>query len=971
MEICGASVDAAAALSAVSRWIEAYQARFGRAPPTPETLLRRLVPVLTASRALSRIVAARPRLPLHLGQTPWFEVGPPEAILQASLERSLRHLDPDDPTGLDRALRRFKYRELLRIAARDLGGAASLQELLQELSQLASVCVEGALSFHVSRLSKWFGLPKGGDRPGAGLTILGMGKLGTGELNFSSDIDLICLYGGEGQTPGGSRGAVTHRRFYETLIRALIHSLSAVTEDGFVYRVDLDLRPEGGAGPLVQSVDSAFSYYEARGRTWERAALLKAWPIAGDREAGRRFLDALAPFVFRRSLDLEAVEEIRSIKGRIERESAAGPDHLKLGPGGIREVEFVAVALLLLHAGRNPRLRVRGTLPALDRLLFEGLLPAKERDVLATAWQLLRRAENHLQMMDERQTHRLPPSPEDRLRLARSLGFASAWELEAELASKMGEVRAIFDDLLATGGARPRPADPLLARALDPDATEESRLDALADKGFFHPAAALAELQRLQRRPDTPFFRPPPLSLEGEAERLLDEACRSPDPNQALRHLGDFTGSLRSPRPWFELLATHPATGRLLLQLFGTSDSLSRHFVRHPELVEPLLHRATAARRKPMEEMEAEVAARLARHGDVEGRLSALRRYKNEEILRIGLEDVSGILELEEVMEEITTLADLCVRECLALARAEMIDRWGAPREGNRLAVLAMGKMGGRELGYRSDLDLIFVFGSSEGESSGGRRGRLSAPEWFSRLAQRLISHLQLPLREGILFRVDTGLRPSGRQGTLVVSLAAFAGYHRGQSATWEKQALLRARFVAGDRGIATRALEIVENALSLSGDPAQEILAMRRRIEEEIAQETLAGPHPKAGRGGLMDVEFACQYLQLVHGPTKPWIRTPSTADAIRRLQAEGLLSGADAAVLLEAWRFLRRLELRLQIVQDRAADRLPSERFARLGLARRMGYVGERADERLLADYERITLRLREVFLGILGGG
>lgn len=967
-EIAEASVDRDATLSAVSRWIAAYRGRYGSTPPLRGPLLHRLVPVLASSRFLARQIVARPRLPLHLEKTPWFEVGPSPGLLATSLGRSLGRLDAGDQDGLERALRRFKYRELLRIAARDLGGTATLQEILSELSTLASVCLDGALSFLADHLATLYGIPEGG--PG-GLCVLGMGKLGAGELNFSSDVDLILLYRQEGETSGGSKGALSNRRLYEKLGRALVRTLSSVTGDGFVFRVDLDLRPEGRAGPITQSFDSAWAYYEARGRTWERAALLKARPVAGDREAGEEFLRSLAPFIFRRSLDLEAVEEIRSIKGRIEKESAAGPDDLKLGPGGIREVEFVAVALLLLHAGRDPRLRVRGTLPALDGLLYAGSLPAKERDVLAAAWQLLRRAENHIQMMDERQTHRLPSLDEDRLRLARTLGYGSAGELQAELDRRRGEVRAIFDDLLATGGASPRPGDPLLLTALDPEEAEEARLSALWERGVFHPAAALAEIERLGRRPDTPFSHPPPFSLKGEDVRLLDEATRTPDPNQALRHLGDFTSSLYSPRPWFELLASHPETGRLLLQLFGTSDTLSRHFVRNPELIEPLLHRAAAERWKTASGLEEELASRLSHLAadDIEGRLSCLRRFKNEEFLRIGLNDVSGALDLEEVMAQLTSVAESCVRECLSLARAEMVERWGAPPGQNRLAVLALGTMGGRELGYRSDLDLIFVYGSSEGTSAGGVRGRLPLPEWFSRLAQRLISHLQMPLREGILFRVDTGLRPSGRQGALVVSLPAFAAYHgkEGGSATWEKQALLRARHVAGDPVIGQRALDIAEGGIfgAEPGDPAKEIVQMRRRIEEEIGRERTWGKNPKAGLGGLIDVEFVCQYLQLIHGRNHPSIRSPSTPAALRSLQAENLLSEGDAALLLEAYRFLRRLALRLQIAHDRPSDRLPDEIFARRSLARRMGYAGDRADEELLRDYERITLRLRETFL------
>ena len=979
---CAASADPPTALAALLRWAEAWIARFGRPPLIDEPLLSRLVPVLAGSRFLVRELCAHPRLGRHLAVTPFYEVAKPRARLEREVKKRLARVPPGDEAALLKALRRFKYREFLRITARDLGGAGALPDVAAELSLLAEVLVDQSLQRIAAEEVAAWGAPAGAvGAPAAGLTVLGMGKLGAGELNYSSDIDLILLYRADGETAGGPNGRIPNRKFYARVAERLVRSLAASTEDGFVFRVDLDLRPEGRMGPIAQSVDSAYLYYEARGRTWERAALLKARAIAGDVALGEAFLASLEPFIYRRTLDLQAVEEIRAMKARIDRESAAGPADLKLGPGGIREAEFVAVALLLLWAGKDKRLRERGTLAALDKLLFAGHLSARDRDELAAAWLLLRRAEHRVQTLDERQTHRLPQNEADRRRVALGLGYPGPPEeaeksFLAELAARRERVQEIFSDLLGVSGAAPRAHDPVLQRALDPRLDDAERIAALAERGFFDPASALAELRRLARRPDTPFTDNPPMSLEGQAEELLAEATRTPNPDQALRHLANFTSALLHPLPWYELLAGHPATARLLLELFGTSDFLSKYFVRHPELLDGLIRRDLASPRKGPEvlgvEAEARVAAKPA--DDLEGRLAALRRFKNEEVLRIGLNDVSGDLDLEGVMEELTAVADACLRQALALARAEQVERYGEPGGGARLAVLGLGKLGGYELGYHSDLDLIFVYGHGDAESEGGSRGRISNPEWFARLAQRLISHLQVPLREGILYKIDTRLRPSGSQGALVVSLAALAAYHQRESALWERQALLRARWVAGDPAVAEKALkEVLAPAIFRPGQRpeaiARRIAEMRARMEQEISGEREGARNPKTGYGGIVDVEFAVQYLLLVHGGDEARLRSPNTMEAMRRLAAAGHLAEGDAAILADAYRFLRRLELRMQIVHDMETGRLPTAPFELLTLARRMGYAGERAGDELLADYQRITSGVREAFRRILG--
>jgi glutamate-ammonia-ligase adenylyltransferase len=960
---CLASSGPDEALSSLVRLVEA-RTRLGRPPPLDDRYLSRLVPVLAASRFLARAVIASPRLADHLRATTWFPRGKAPERLRAELAGAVSRISPGDEDRFLRTLRRFRTREYLRIAARDLAGA-SLADVGAELSALAAAALDVALDRILAELSARHGGPAGG------LAVLGMGKLGAGELNFSSDIDLVLVYREDGHTPGG----LSHREFYSRAAERLARALGAITAGGFVFRVDLNLRPGGRSGPIVESLEGALRYYEAQGRTWERAAFLRARPVAGDLALGEEFLRALAPFVYRRSLDLGAVEELRELKARIDREASKGERDLKLGRGGIREVEFVVAAFQLLHAGRDPRLRERGTLAALDRLLFAGLLPARDRDALAAAYLLLRRAENRIQARDDRQTHLLPGDRAELSRLALTLGFpgpasAAADALEAELSLRRGEVAAIFADLLGTAGAAPRPADPRTATALDTSAPEAERREALAALGFADPAVALAELHRLARRPGTPFGDAPTPG----AETLLAELARTPDPDQALSHLAWFASGLAYPGPYFALLAENPAAARLLLQLFGTSDFLSKYFLRHPELLDSLLGPSSVWTALGSERLRDRARARLAPlpANDLEGRLSALRRFKNEEILRIGLADVSGTLDQAGVAAELTAVADACLASCLELAAAEAVERWGEP--GASLSVIGLGKLGGRELGYHSDLDLVFLYDPAAGESTGGSRGRVGPGEYFTRLAQRLIAHLQVPLREGALYRIDTRLRPSGSRGALVVSLDALAAYHRKAAALWERQALLKARHVAGDAALFARAeREVIVPAVYRPGVDPEElgraVAGMRRRLEAEASGEERGERNPKTGYGGLVDVEFAVQYLQLLHGAARPEVRTPSTPEAIARLGAAGILAPEDERLLADAYRYLRRLELRLRIVHDFGISRLPRPGRDLAALARRLGHGGERGGESLLAEYTRVTAAVRDAFRRIVG--
>ena len=949
LALCAASADPDGALAGSVRALSSRKDRYGGA--ASRKALAPLVRISAASRFLAQIIAARPRL-LDLLASSRFPERP--APLRASRCK--------DGVSFARRLRAHKQVEMLRIALNDLSGA-SIPDVTRDLSRLAERAFEAAVQFHYRRLCALHGPPAERSAGGpSGFCVLGMGKLGGEELNFSSDADVLYVYDKDGRTQGAN--PIDHFAFYARLAEAVTASVGspgATPEGGFVFRVDLDLRPEGRSGPIVNAIRGLELYYESQGAAWERFALLKARPIAGDLDAGEDALRRLVPFVFRKYFDLKAIDEMRQLKARAEKEAARAPGiDLKLGRGGIREIEFFVQALQLLHGGRDPNLRVRGTMKALDRLLYAGLISSRDRDELAEAYVVLRRLEHRVQMLAERQTHSMPEDVRENQRLARRTGYQDASAMSADLALHRSRVEARFKDLLRVASGSGPSEDPRAAAAADPDATPEQRAAALAELGFDQPDASAEELARLAQKRGTPFQQAQPLGAA-----LVTELAAAPDPDQALRHLADLYGGFVHPHATSELLAQSPRTTRLLISLFGSSDYLSRQLLRHPELIDQLVLRGAAALVRERADLRDDVANRLRPLSplDVEAALTELRRFRNEEVLRIALHDVAGALAVEQVSRQLSDLADACVDACFALARAEIEKRYG--KRDAEMVVLALGKLGGRELGYHSDLDLLFLY------SSAGEHG--ANHEYFARIAQKLISHLTLPLREGFLYRIDTRLRPSGSAGPLVVSFDALASYHGREARLWERQALLRLRPVAGDEPLFERAFaQVIEPSVYRPIDraaAAKELLSMRERIEREIADESPGRYNSKLGRGGLVDVEFAVQFLQLAHGADDPQIRSANTPQALGLLLKHGHLAAQDHAALARGYRFLRRLESRLRIVRDRSVDRLPEGGAELLRLARRMGYSGPRAGDELLSDYQRTAAGIREAFLRVLG--
>jgi [glutamine synthetase] adenylyltransferase / [glutamine synthetase]-adenylyl-L-tyrosine phosphorylase len=946
--------------------------------PQP-ALLDPLLRVCGASQALATSLSSVPGIDVA-----WFEralatssVGADEHVVEL-MEAAGGELGSE---GIPALLRRHKRRHVLRIGARDLAELAPVTDTVRELSSLAQGAIEVAGRYARRQVAADYGefAPQDALR----FVVLAMGKLGGEELNFSSDIDVIYLFdGGSGQTSGGPRGAVGGAAFATRMAEIMTRALSEVSGEGFVFRVDLRLRPDGQNGPIVNSLVGALSYYEALGQTWERAAMLKARPVAGDLDLGWTFLGEIAPFVYRRFLDFDTVEEIEEMKRRVDSQhSRARLDRdVKLGPGGIREVEFIAQALQLVHGGRDQRLRGRSTLGTLRALAELGLMEAGQAAALAEAYLFLRDVEHKLQIVHERQTQIIPADRVEERLLARRLGYhlrpgaerggdedssAEVRRFRADLRRHRQAVRRSFEQFfVAARSAIRREADEdlvALLRALQPGEAAEREL---AELGFAEPQAAVANLLRLRDGP--PYAPASPRrkrALFALAPALLAAIRKASDPDQALAHMAELVSAIGARTSFLSLLEQNPETLRLLVGLFGASRYLSNFFLRHPELLDSLVRADLAVVRKDRASLQQALDAYLAAAEDYENELDTLRRFRNEELLRIGVNDIHGLLEAAEVEEELSLLADVCLGGALEIAGKGLSQHHGPPP--GRFAVIAMGKLGRRSLSYNSDLDLIFIYDGAEPRSAS--RTALSVHEYFTKLAQRLLVVLQLTTREGYVYKIDTRLRPSGSHGPLVSSLAAFRDYHRTSSALWERQALISARGVAGDQSLVAEAEAVITAFVygeGLSAADVVEIARLRSRMEHELARESAQHLDLKTGRGGLVDVEFVTEMLQLRYGREHPSVRTRRTEDALDALRAAGLLDEQHHRDLVEGYRFLRRVESRLRIERDQAVDTLDRRDAKVAALARGLGYEGDDAAARLLGDLESTRETIRRIY-------
>ena len=905
-----------------------------------------------------------------------------------------------DETGYQEILpllRRFKCHEILRIATRDLNNLAPLEEVTAELTSLAASCLQVAYEAARRKLVKEHGSPMTitphGERE-ADLTILGMGKFGGRELNFSSDIDLIYFYtSDEGETAGvpGSHGAlqgkVSLHAFFVKLGELISRAISQVTADGYVFRVDMGLRPEGKSGDMAISQRSAEVYYESWGQSWERTAMLKARPVAGDLPLGESILKFLEPFIYRKYHDFNMIEDMKVMKQKINASLARereGELNIKLGHGGIREIEFFIQSLQLVYAGKNPALRERTTMKALEKLRDTRLITGEECDTLRNAYRFLRTVEHRIQVVQERQTHNLPTREEEFKALARRCGFLrenGVQRFKETLSGHRARVSGMYGKLFHTGEQTAADeVSPVIKRFLDHRADPDLIKDLLAEQRFTHLDRAYESLVVLRDGP-------PRARLTERARRTLEKIApfflqyllESPDQDMALANLERFLVAVGSRSTLYALLAENRETLKLLVSLFGMSEFLSKILINNPALLDSMVTRSTSDFNKSRQEMATELSLLLDQADDFEERLDTLRRYRHEEFLRIGLNDIHGKLGQSEITHQLTTLADVLLFAAYIMAKKELT-RHGKPtcsdngplREAG-LAVIALGKMGGYELNYHSDLDIIYIY-DHQGMTDGPKP--ISNHEYFAKLGQKIISILSTQTREGYVYKIDTRLRPSGNAGPLVTSLGSFRSYHAHEAQTWERQALTKARIVIGRPELREELEQIISATVygATAGDEERhEIRRLRMRMENELAKEKKGSYNIKTGRGGIVDVEFIVQYLQLKFGCDHRTLRSPSTVTALKAMRHEQLMADQDAETLLTGYKFLRRLENRLRIIHDYSMNDLGGSSDYLDKLARRLGYDTKlrHPGELFMADYEKTTSAIRDCFHRVFGEG
>lgn len=849
------------------------------------------------------------------------------------------------------ALRRAKYRALARIVVRDCElPLARSGETLADLTRLAEALLDRALAIAHARVAERLGPPRwrdaGGAERDAAFCVLGLGKLGGEELNFSSDVDLIYVYEHLADVHSGPQERAPLDWFLR-LGQELQALVAADTEERFLYRVDLDLRPEGPAGPMAISDAMLAEYYENAADHWEKVAFMKARPVAGDLELGWRVVRQIHPMIYRAAMDTAGVARIRSWKRRVGAERGTGGDgfDVKLDPGGIRDVEFVAQALQLLHGGRIPQLRDRSTQRALARLAEVKVLPGETAEALLGAYRFLRRLENRIQMEDERQTHALPQAPAARLRIARAMGFRGD-DAVAAFERALAEQRRIVEDF---------------------DAAFHTETSGEAIVALF-----ARHQPRLLANPETRSL------MEALAAHFARAIEVSADPALATNNLDRFVQAIGSRRFYYELLIDRPELVDRLVALFAGSRFLSALLAQHPRLIEPLFADPNVLLLSPSQ-LRADFAALRASLGpaeppDFELDLDALRLFHHKQVLNVGLLDVDARIDRAETEGALTDLAEATLEAALAVARRE-VARVRPPSPvaaAARFVVIGMGKLASRELTYGSDLDLVFLYEMDSTDPS----DRMEAQEHCVRVAQRLISALETPTANGACYEIDSRLRPSGNQGALVTSIAGVREHYETAAMLWERQALLRARAVAGDARAAA-AFESLRREQLLRPLPEgarAEIHRIRTRMEQELAAETATHRDLKRGRGGLLDVEAVVSWLQLRHAPEHPeLLEVDRTERTIGKLAAAGALSGAHARTLTEGWEFLERLASRLRVVENRSISDLDAERGDLDGLARRLGYTGgareASARRALLDDYARHTDAIRRVYEAVIG--
>lgn len=844
-----------------------------------------------------------------------------ESVLESgkmSQRLSLLLRDVADEAGLESCLRAFRQEQMIRVIWRDITGKAPLKEILEDLSELADVCITQALELLYRWATATSGTPRDADGKQQNLLVLGMGKLGARELNLSSDIDLIFTFPDHGETDG--RRPLANEQFFTRLGRQLISALGKKTAEGFVFRVDMRLRPFGDAGPLAISIDAMEHYYQSQAREWERYAMIKARIITGEEPQRQRLMAVLRPFVYRRYVDFGVIEAIRDMKRRIANEMhRRGMDaNIKLGRGGIREIEFIGQAFQLVRGGREPELQIRPIQEVLRQLAHMNLIPVYVASELISAYEFLRRTENRIQAWKDEQTHLLPADEEGCERLANSMGFTQWADFYTTLEEHRELVDQHFQQVFATPHVdKELPSSPMSV-IWHGGADRDVLLLALADAGFkdtdtalqqisgFHGSAACRSLSaRAQEKLD----RLVPLLLEAISSGEL--------PDVTLARLLELLQAIVKRTAYLDLLLENPLALSQLVKLGGESSWVVTQLVHYPVLLDELLDTRRLYSPLRHEELERELDAVMGNiaDDDLEQHMERMRQFSNGNRLRTAAADISGAIPLMVVSDYLTEIAETILQRIVDLAWKYLLARHGKPAgltgPGSGFAVIGYGKLGGIELGYGSDLDMVFVHGNYKATAMTDGQRSVANDVFYARLGQRVVHMLTTRTPSGILYEADMRLRPNGSSGMLVPALAAFERYQMEDAWIWEHQALVRARPVAGDPLLMAE-FEAVRRRVLGRQRPAEElrrqVVEMREKMRASLDESDGRSFDPKQGQGGIADIEFMVQYAVLRWAHQYPdlldWTDNIRLLDTLGR---HGLLEGGSAELLSNAYRVFR----------------------------------------------------------------
>ncbi|WP_217476120.1 bifunctional [glutamate--ammonia ligase]-adenylyl-L-tyrosine phosphorylase/[glutamate--ammonia-ligase] adenylyltransferase [Stutzerimonas stutzeri] len=891
--------------------------------------------VCAASDFVSEQVSRDPQMLLQLAESGLLERPLRDAEMRSALAELLADCADDD--GLARRLRRFRNRQQVRVIWRDLTRQADLAETCGDLSDLADACIDLTYHWLYQRHCEQFGVPTGrrsGDAQH--MVILGMGKLGARELNLSSDIDLIFGYPEGGETVGTKR-SLDNQEFFVRLGQRLIKALDAPTLDGFVFRVDMRLRPYGSSGALVLSFNALEQYYQDQGRDWERYAMIKARVVGGDQAAGKELLEMLRPFVYRRYLDFSAIDALRTLKQLIQQEvrRKGMAANIKLGAGGIREVEFIAQAFQLIHGGRDLSLQQRPLLKVLATLAGQGYLPASAVDELREAYEFLRYTEHALQAIDDRQTQMLPDSQVDCDRVAFMLGFDDWDAFHRQLLHWRGRVEWHFNQVIADPDEDEAEGETLVGGEWLPlweqDWDEEFACRQLNDAGFRDGPVACQRLAALRSGNQVRTMqRLGRERLDAFIPRLLAQVVEQDDPDLVLERVLPLVEAVARRSAYLVLLTENPGALQRLLELCAGSPWIAEQIARFPLLLDELLNAGRLFSPPQAPELAAELRERLARipEDDLEQQMEALRHFKLAHRLRVAASEIAGTLPLMKVSDYLTWLAEAILEQVLALAWRHTVARHGQPRRTDgslcdpAFIIVGYGKVGGIELGHGSDLDLVFIHdGDPNAETDGAKP--IDGAQFFTRLGQRIIHLLTTQTTSGQLYEVDMRLRPSGAAGLLVSSLSAFERYQSGEAWTWEHQALVRARVLVGCAQLATDFEKVRAAVLGRSRDLDQlrrEVSEMRAKMRDNLGtRASQAGMADKAFQadgefnlkqdaGGIVDIEFMVQYAALAWSHQHPQLlRYTDNIRILDGLEQAGLMTGDEVRLLQDAYKAYR----------------------------------------------------------------